>query len=139
MADLIYKDESFKIIGLCMEVHSILGPGFQEVVYKDALEYEFQKHGIPYEREKKFSIRYKDSILKREYIADFVVYNRIILEAKAVSQMPKVFKDICINYCRVSNCALALLVNFGEESLVSKRVVLGEKYSPWMIPPTKEK
>ncbi len=73
MVDLIYKEEAFKIIGVCMEVHRILGKGLLEIVYKDALEYEFKKRGIPYEREKEYPVKYKDVILPHSFNADFVV------------------------------------------------------------------
>ncbi|HLT23813.1 MAG TPA: GxxExxY protein, partial [Ignavibacteria bacterium] len=80
MADLIYKEESYKIIGLCMDVHNELGKGFLEAVYKDALQYEFEKEGIPFEREKGHKIEYKGKVLEHKYFADFVVYDKIILE-----------------------------------------------------------
>ena len=88
MIDAIYlKDEIYKIIGLCMEVHKILGKGHSEVVYKDALEYEFRMNQIPFEREKEYLIRYKDIILPRKYNADFVIFDEIIFEVKAISQL----------------------------------------------------
>ena len=74
MSDLIYKEESYKIIGICFEVHNNLGPGFLEIVYKDALEYEFKRAGIPFEREKEYEVNYKDIILPHKFYADFVVF-----------------------------------------------------------------
>ena len=74
-------------LGICMEVHNVLGKGHSEVVYKDALEYEFQKAGIPYSREQQYKIEYKDVILPHCYNADFVVYNKIILEVKAIESL----------------------------------------------------
>jgi GxxExxY protein len=124
MADLIYKEEAFKIIGIGMEVHTQLGPGFSEIVYKDALEYEFIKANIPYEREKEYVVKYKDTILRHKYYADFVVYGKIILEVKGVQYLVDEFTSQCINYLKVSENRLAILVNFGEHSLVSKRIVL---------------
>jgi GxxExxY protein len=125
MENIIYKEESYQIIGKCMEVHNQLGAGFLEIVYKDALEYEFRKVGIPYERELKYEVAYKDIILPHHFYADFVVYDKIILEIKALS---KGFSDehyaMAINYLAVSNNSLALLVNFGEPSLKYKRFVL---------------
>ena len=73
MDDFYLKEETYKIIGLCMEVHRILGKGHSEVVYKDALEYEFKINSIPFQREKIYEISYKEIILPRKYIADFVV------------------------------------------------------------------
>jgi GxxExxY protein len=117
-------DLPYKIIGLCMEVHRILGRGFLEVVYKDALEYEFKKHNIPYEREKKYTVDYKGFILPRHYNADFVVNNEIILEAKAQKGIVEDYYAVVINYLAVSKCKLGLVVNFAEQSLKYKRVIL---------------
>lgn len=123
MSDLIFKDESFLIIGKCMEVHNNLGTGFLEIVYKDALEYEFRKAGIPYEREKQYIVRYKDVILPHMFYADFVIYDNIILEVKGVSGIADEFIAQAINYLKVSGNKLALIVNFGEMKLSYKRIV----------------
>ncbi len=131
MNSLIYKDESYKIIGICMDVHNNLGPGFLEIVYKDALEYEFKKAGIPYEREKEYKVHYKGIILPHKFYADFVVFDKIILEVKAVSGIIDEFIAQSINYLRVSENKLALLVNFGEPSLYSKRIIYEEKLKEW--------
>jgi GxxExxY protein len=80
MSEIIYKTESYKIIGKCMEVHNNLGPGFLEIVYKDALEYEFRLAGIPFEREKEFAVNYKGVILPHKFYADFVVFDKIIIK-----------------------------------------------------------
>ena len=121
---IFLKEESFKIIGLCMEVHNQLGAGFLEIVYKDALEYEFKKGTIPYAREKKFEVNYTGINLPHNFYADFVVYNEIILEIKCASNLCDADIAQCLNYLKVSQCKLALLVNFGEKSLVHKRIVL---------------
>jgi GxxExxY protein len=84
MEEYLYKDENYKIVGILFEVHKNLGKGFSEIVYKDAIEYEFQQQNIPYQREKEFSVYYKDTILKHKFYADFVVYDKIILEIKTV-------------------------------------------------------
>ncbi len=118
------QDEAFQIIGTCMEVHRELGKGFLEIVYKDALEYEFNKKGITFEREKKFDIQYKEIKLAHSFYADFVVYNNIILEVKAQEGIiDESYKQV-INYLAVSKLQLGLLVNFGEASLKFKRIVL---------------
>ncbi len=124
MADLIHKDESYQIVGACMEVHKILGRGFLEIVYKDALEYEFKLRNIPFEREKSFKIRYKDITLPRTYIADFVVFDKIILEAKCQSGILDEHYKQVINYLAVSKCKLGIIINFSNDSLEYKRVVL---------------
>ena len=82
MEEFYLKDETYKIIGICMEVHKILGKGHSEIIYGDALEYEFRKNEIAFEREKKFNITYKDIILPHHYFSDFVVFEEIILEIK---------------------------------------------------------
>ena len=99
--DLIYKDESYQIIGICFEVHNNLGAGFLEIVYKDALEYEFRKAGIPFEREKKFEVNYKGIVLPHKFYADFVVFDKIILEVKSVSGIADEFVAQSINYLKV--------------------------------------
>lgn len=124
MDDIYLKEEIYKIIGLCMEVHKILGKGHSEVVYKDALEYEFRLNNIPFEREKEYRIQYKDIILSRKYNADFVVYGEIIFEAKAISQLTISDTKQTLNYLASSKNKLGLLVNFGEDSLKYKRVIL---------------
>jgi GxxExxY protein len=107
-----------------MKVHSNLGAGFLEIVYKDALEYEFNKARIPFEREKKYIVNYDGIILPHKFYADFVIYDKIILEVKAVSGIADEFVAQAINYLKVSDNKLALIVNFGELSLKSKIIVL---------------
>ena len=124
MTEIIYKEESFKIIGLCMEVHNNLGKGFLEIVYKDALEYEFRKNNILFEREKEYVVNYKEIILPHKFYADFVVFDKIILEVKGMSGIAEEFIAQTLNYLKVSGLKLGLIVNFGELSLQYKRVVL---------------
>ena len=124
MSGLKFKEESYKIIGICMEVHNNLGAGFLEIVYKDALELEFRKANIPYEREKQYEVNYKGTILPHKFYADFVVFDEIILEVKGVSGIAEEFVAQAINYLKVSGNELALIVNFGELRLNSKRIVL---------------
>ncbi len=131
MSNLIFKEESYQIIGKCMEVHNNLGAGFLEIVYKDALEYEFRKAGIQYEREKQYTVNYKDIILPHKFYADFIVFGKIILEVKAVVGIADEFIAQAINYLKVSENQLALIVNFGELRLNSKRIVLEEKLREW--------
>ncbi len=124
MDKILYKEESYQIIGKCMEVHSNLGAGFLEIVYKDALEYELWKAGIPFEREKMFEINYKGIILPHKFYADFVVFGNIILEVKGIAGIPDEFVAQAINYLKVSQNKLALIVNFGELKLNYKRIVV---------------
>jgi GxxExxY protein len=124
-SNILYKQESYEIVGACMEVHKQLGRGFLEIVYKDALTYEFQLRNIPFEREKKYNVLYKDIILDSYYFADFVMYGNIILEIKGVSgSSPDAFVKQTLNYLAVSKLKLGIIANFGNESLEYKRVLL---------------
>lgn len=124
MNELYLKDESYKIIGICMEVHKILGKGHSEKVYGDALEYEFQRNEIPYNRELRYNIAYKDIVLPSYYFADFVIYNEIILELKAITVLSTSEIKQTLNYLAASKNKLGLLINFGEDSLKYKRIIL---------------
>jgi len=118
------KEESYQIIGICMEVHRILGKGLLEIVYKDAIEYEFKKNNIAYEREKKYEVEYKGIILPHYFYADFVVFDNIILEVKAQKSIVDEHYSWVINYLAISKCPIGLIINFGENSLTTKRVIL---------------
>lgn len=111
-----------KIINACMEVHNELGNGFLEPVYQEALEEEFKIQGIPYVREKLFPVMYKGKQLKKEYYADFVCYDDIIVELKAVSVLSKPHKAQVLNYLNVANKEIGLLINFGETKLKWERL-----------------
>lgn len=123
MAEIYFKEESFKIIGICMRIHSVLGPGFLESVYQEAVEKEFIKEGIPYVREKVLRVQFGDEVLNKSFRVDFMCFGEILLELKAVSFMPAVFRDILLNYLKASGKKLGILVNFGEKSLNYKRIV----------------
>jgi len=122
--NLIYKNEVYEFISCCFEVHKHLGKGFLEAVYVDALCYELRKKGIPFEREKKFEIQYKEVILPHYYFCDLIVFNKIIVEVKAQENIVNGHYKQLLNYLAITNCRLGLLVNFGEDSLRFKRVVL---------------
>ena len=124
MGELIYKDDAFKIIGCCMEVHRELGKGHIEVIYKDALEIEFKRQAFNFAREVEYKLTYKGVILSHNYFADFVVMDKIILEAKAIECLTDSHIKQTLNYLAASKLKLGLLVNFGEDSLTYKRVVL---------------
>ena len=120
---LYREDETFKIIGICMEVHRNLGPGLLEVVYKDALEIEFKANNIPFEREKEFSIEYKGVILPHKFYADFIVNEDIVLEVKAIKEFSGEHTAQVLNYLKLSDLEIGLLVNFQNKSLQHKRLV----------------
>ncbi|WP_445715254.1 GxxExxY protein [Flavobacterium sp.] len=120
---LYREEETFKIIGICMEVHRNLGPGLLEIVYKDALEIEFKANNIPFEREKEFSIEYKGIILPHKFYADFIVNKDIVLEVKAVKEFSGEHTTQVLNYMKLSDSEIGLLVNFQNKSLQHKRLV----------------
>ena len=124
MSGLFYKEDSFDVVGVCMEVHSELGPGFLEIVYKGALEQEFSASGINYGREIQFDVHYKGVKLAHKFFADFTVFDKIILEVKCAESLHDIFFAQSLNYLKVSGYRLALLVNFGQERLEFKRIVL---------------
>ena len=124
MDEFYLKDETYKIIGLCMEVHKILGKGHSENIYGDALEYEFKLNNIPYVRERKYNIEYKDIVLTRYYFSDFTVFDEIILELKAIQQLTNSEIKQTLNYLAASKNKIGLLINFGEDSLKYKRIIL---------------
>ena len=111
---IVYKDESYKIIGAAFKVYNTLGPGFLEAVYQEALEIEFQRQGIPYEREKELKISYDGIELKQTYKSDFVCFGKIIVELKAVSSLDEVHRSQVYNYLHATGYKLGLLLNFGS-------------------------
>jgi GxxExxY protein len=120
---IVYKDESYAIVGACMKVHRTLGPGFLEAVYEEVLEKEFIIQNIPYKRQVQLDLYYEGVQLKKHYRADFVCYDSIIVELKAVAQIPSVFYAQLQNYLKCTNMELGLLINFGTPSLTYKRIL----------------
>ena len=127
MEEYIFKDENYTIVGILFEVHKNLGKGFSEIVYKDAIEYEFQQQSIPYQLEKEFSVTYKDTTLKHKFYADFVIYDKIILEIKTVDCFNNSHYNQCLNYLKISKNKLAILANFNLVSLEYKRIIDSKK------------
>jgi GxxExxY protein len=123
MAEIIYKEESYKIIGACMKVHSSLGSGFLESVYQEALEKQFIKDLIPYVREKVLRVHFDGQELRKTFKADFVCYDRIIVELKSSSFIHLDNIAQTKNYLKATQYQLGLLVNFGERSLAYKRIL----------------
>ena len=121
--ELIYSDETYGIIGLCMKVHRELGPGFLEPVYQEAFEILLKAEGIPYRRECPMPIYFLGQRLKKDYYADFVCYDKIILEFKAVSSLTSVHEAQLMNYLKASKMRLGLLCNFAQASFVHRRLV----------------
>ena len=118
------NQDTFKVIGACIEVHNSLGPGLLEIVYKDALEIEFRNNNIPFEREKEFFIEYKGVILPHKFYADFIVYDEIILEVKSTKEISNEHVAQTINYMKLAESQIGIIANFQNKSLVHKRLVL---------------
>lgn len=127
-ANLLYKEESYQIIGAAMEVHRELGCGFVEPVYQEALEKEFILRKIPYEREKELTVNYKGALLTKTFRADFICYDKIILELKAVKEFSDEHYAQIFNYLRASRMDLGLLINFGTASIEFQRVPASTKW-----------
>ena len=120
---LIYSDETYKLIGLCMKVHRELGCGFLEPVYQEAFEMLLKAEGVPYQRERLLPIYFMGQKLTKEYFADFVCYDKIILEFKAVSSLTAAHEAQLMNYLKASKMRMGLLCNFAEASFVYRRFV----------------
>ena len=123
MEDFPHKELTYKIIGICMEVHNNLGTGFSEIVYKDAIEFELKNQNIQFEREKEFTVKYKETVLNHKFYADFVINDQVIIEIKSVKEFKDEFYAQCINYLKISELKIALLVNFGKTKLDYKRII----------------
>lgn len=115
--------QTYAMIGACMEVHSVKGCGFHEKVYQRCLAVELGLRGIPFAREVQFDLEYKGHDIECEYIADFICYGEVILEAKAVDRLENPHRGQVINYLKASGLRRALLVNFGAERLEYERIV----------------
>jgi GxxExxY protein len=114
MSGILYPDESYKIIGACFNVYKAMGCGFLENVYQECLEIEFEEQGIPFESCKELKLKYRDKQLKQTYKPDFVCYDKIIVEIKAVSNLLEDYKAQVLNYVNASGLKLGILVNFGH-------------------------
>jgi len=123
MKNLHYKEESYKIIGACMNVHKELGCGFLEAVYQEALALEFQDQNIPFIKEASIEVYYKEHTLQQYYMADFICYDNIIVELKAVVSLESIHTAQLLNYLKATDITLGLLINFGTTSLETKRLV----------------
>lgn len=114
--EILYKDESYKIVGAAMNVYNALGCGFLESVYQEALAIEFKREGVPFEAEKEVRIFYSEVELKQTYKPDFFCYDGIIIELKAVSTIDASHRAQLYNYLKATQCRLGLLINFGNSN-----------------------
>lgn len=123
MAEILFKHESYELVGACMKIHSALGCGYKEVIYQDALEVELKNKRIPFEKEKKFEVVYEGVTLKHHFIADFVIDENIIIELKSCKEIINPFIAQTIQYLKASGLKLGIIINFGNSSLEYKRIV----------------
>ena len=128
MVDFIYKQETHDIIGAAMAVHRYFGCGFTEKVYQDALEQELLALKIPFVREQPVYAIYRDVQLKTQFIPDFVCYDKIIVELKAVNELDDMHRSQAINYAKIAGYKVALLINFGNTSLEFERYAVFAKH-----------
>jgi GxxExxY protein len=112
--DIVFKEESYKIVGACFEVYKENGSGFLEVVYQECLSIEFRRQGIPFLAKPRIELHYKGQKLQQEYEPDFLCFDKIIVEIKAVKQLADEHRAQIINYLKATDKQLGLLVNFGH-------------------------
>ena len=125
MAEIIYREESYKIMGACFEVYKEKGCGFTEPVYQECLEIEFGRQGIPFAAQPKLELEYKGTKLEQFFIPDFVCFGSIIVELKALSKLIDEHRAQVLNYLHAMNFRLGLLVNFGHYPRVEyERIVV---------------
>jgi GxxExxY protein len=121
MTELVFKNESFRIIGACMEVYNNLGPGFLESVYQEALAREFLERKIPFLQQWGIDVFYKGEKLDKKFFADFICFEEIIVEIKAMEGLVPEHEAQLINYLKATKKPLGLLINFGAPKLQYKR------------------
>lgn len=121
---LLYKEESFRIIGACFEVYKQQGCGFLEAVYQECLEIEFRLQEIPFQSQSPLLLDYKGQNLREQYQPDFVCFEKILLEIKAVSKLTDEHRSQVHNYLKATGLRLGLLVNFGHHPLVEHERII---------------
>jgi GxxExxY protein len=123
MAELLYKDEVFRIVGAAIEVHNTLGCGFVEPVYQEAMQLELAAGEIPFEAQKTLRISYKGKILEKIYVADFICFGAIVVEIKAIDRLSSREQAQLLNYLKATGLRVGLLLNFGDTKLEWERFV----------------
>lgn len=123
MSKLLFEEETFGIIGTCMKIHKNVGSGFLESVYQEVLAKEFRNEEIPFEEQKKLNLYYEGEKLEKYFKADFLCYDKIIVELKSVAFLNKSLESQVINYLKATNKEVGLLINFGDKSLKWKRFI----------------
>jgi len=123
--DLILKDEVYAIMGAAMEVHNVFGAGFSEGVYQEAMEIELALRAIPFEAQKRLQIQYKGHLLKKEYCADLICFNSVLVEIKVLDHLAKREEAQLLNYLKATGIRVGLLIAFGDPARLDwQRLVL---------------
>ena len=125
--DILYKDESYKIVGACFEVYREKGCGFLEAVYQECMEIELRLQGIPYVPKKPLALEYKGCPLRSTYEPDFICYEKIVLELKAVTELTDEHRAQVQNYLKATGLKLGLLVNFGHYPKAQVERIVAER------------
>lgn len=128
MTELLYKDETYKIIGACFKVYNEMGCGFLEAVYQESLEFELEENLIPFESQKELTLHYFDKTLKQKYIPDFICYDHIIVEIKAAKKLIPEHDAQLFNYLKSTGMSVGLLVNFGSYPKLEYKRIVSEIY-----------
>jgi len=121
VTELVLKDEVFAVVGAAIEVHEVLGFGFLEPVYQEAMEMELKARSIPFKAQVPLTILYKGQELKRQYIADLVCYGQIIVELKALERLSGREEAQLLNYLKAASFPVGLLINFGGSTKLERK------------------
>jgi len=124
LPDLYLKEECYNIIGAAFETHKILGPGFLESVYQEAFEIELNSRKIPFISQPQLELTYKDHKLAKKFKPDLLVYDKIIVEIKAINTLSEIEEAQLLNYLKATNIHLGILINFGTKKMEWKRRIL---------------
>lgn len=114
MDNLLYRDEVFEIVGAAIEVHRELGDGFLEPVYQESLQIELTHRNTPFEAQKRLQLFYKETALKKEYIPDFICFDKIVVEIKALDRLSSIETSQILNYLKATKMRVGLLINCGS-------------------------
>jgi len=128
--ELLYKDETYRVVGAAMDVYNTLGPGFLEAVYQESLALEMKRRDTPFDEQCAIRLFYKGDPRQRTYVADFLAYDKIIVEIKAIKQLSPTEEAQLLNYLKASRLKLGLLINFGNPSKLewSRRILSRNTY-----------
>ena len=128
--ELLHKDLTGKILGAMMEVHRELGCGFLEAIYQEAVEHELKLRQINFIRQKPHRVAYKDIILRHPYVPDLIIEGKVVVDLKAIREIGAIEEAQMINYLKITDLEVGLIINFGGKSLEWKRLVLSELKNP---------